>query len=218
MFKSLTAFLTKVASRLGGIAWATKSGLKGKDLHGDVWLAASDIEEKRGHPVDFEDAVDQEMVISRVYWKLKGERDWQLDGAVRLDAEVEDNSSWADRIAEVVSMDPVAVSARRESATREEILLDMSFSQAAAYVAVLTYFKSDRKRICAHMAIGKTTLSDRLIRAGMVVRRQPSLFDGIHSFEGEFMPALGRGRRPVVPELTEMDQAALELEPEMMAA
>lgn len=209
MLKLLTAFLSKVASRLGGIAWATKSGLKGKDLHGNVWLAASEIEQHRGHPVNFEDTTDQELVMSRVYWTLKRERDWRLDGAVSLDAECEENSSWAERIPETISMEPEAVLARRESATREEQRLAAKFSQAVAYLILLRNFKGDRKRVCTYLAIAKSTLSDRMIRAGKVANRQNSLFDGHHVIDDDFKPPPGRALLLQTIDVTEADQVSL---------
>ena len=192
MFKFLTSFLTKMAGRLGGMAWASKSGRKGKDLHGDVWLAASEIEEKRGHPVDFENPVDQELLMSRVYSLLKKERDGRLASAVSLDAECEQNVSWGDRIPETTSMDPISVWSRRDAESREEKKLAASFSQAAAYVVVFSRFKSDQNRICDYLAIARQTLSRRLLRASQIVASQPSLFDGIHSIGEDFMPLPGR--------------------------
>jgi hypothetical protein len=192
MFEFITSFLAKVAGRLSGIARATKSGLRAKDLHGDVWIAASEIGEERGRPIDLQDPSDQELVLTRVYNQNRRQRDWRLHYAASLDAEVEDGMRLSEQIGEVVSTDPVVVLTRRASAIEEDARLARNYTQSAAYTVALANFESDRPRFSTHLVISVGALNQRMTKADEVVRRQESLFDGFEIIEPTFMPLPGQ--------------------------
>lgn len=209
MFEFLTSFLTKVAGRLSAIARATRSGLNAKDLHGDVWIVASEIGDKRGRPVDFRDPSDQELVLARVYSQNRKLRDGRLHFAVSLDAENEEGLKWSERIGESVTSDPVAVLTRRAKAIEEDVGIARNYSQYAAYTVALTNFDSDPPQLSAHLAITVGTLKQRMSKAVEVVERQNSMFDGFEEIDPAFKPLAGR--EPVAKEEVTIEAAQRKL-------
>lgn len=210
MFEFLTSFLAKVAGRLSGIARATKSGLSAKDLHGDVWIAASEIGEKRGRPVNLQDPADQELVLSRVYSQTRKLRDWRMHYAASLDAENEDGLRLSERIGEAVTTDPLDVLTRRATAIDEDARLARNYTQSAAYTVALANFESDRPKFSTHLAITVGALNQRMTNAEEVVRRQESIFDGYEVIDSDFTPLAGQHRVPVVVADVAMGQAELQ--------
>jgi hypothetical protein len=209
MLEFLTSFLARAASRLTRIAKATKSNLRAKDLHGDVWIAASEIGDKRGRPVDFGDPYDQELVFARVYSQNRKLRDGRLHFAVSLDAENEEGLRWSERIGESVSSDPVAVLTRRAKTIEEDVGIAGNYSQYAAYTVALTNFDSDPPRLSAHLAISEGALKQRMSKAVEIVERQNSMFDGFEEIDPAFMPLAGR--EPVAKEEVTIEAAQREL-------
>lgn len=210
MFEFLSSFLAKVAGRLSGIARSTKSGLSAKDLHGDVWIAANEIGEKRGHPVNLQDPADQELILSRVYSQTRKLRDWRMHYAASLDAENEDGLRLSERIGEAVTTDPLAVLTRRARMIDESNWLAGSHSQAAAYVTALRNFHGDRPGLSTHLAISVHALGSRMDRAFEVVERQKSILDSYEIIEDTFMPLAGQQCFPIVVVHLEAGQAELQ--------
>jgi hypothetical protein len=195
MFRFFASFLTKMASRFKGIAYATKSGLTDKDLHSDAWIAANEISEKRGREVDFSDPDDQELVLSQVYKQSMRQRDWRLRTAIRIDQDRESDDGaikWSERLPAHASSDPLVSLLLQESAFGADVMLTSSYSQAAAYVVVFVHFKNNREEVCSYLAISDGTLSRRVTFAADTVRVQPSLFDRIERIGASFMPQPGR--------------------------
>jgi hypothetical protein len=209
MFEFLTSFLEKVSGRLSRIAWSAKINLRAKDLHGDVWIAASEIGEKRGRPIDFRDPADQELVLARVYSQNRRLRDGSLYHAVSLDAENDEGLRWSERIGESVSSDPVAVLTRRAKAIEEDVGIARNYSQYAAYTVALTNFDSDPPLLSAHLAISEGALKQRMSKAVEIVERQNSMFDGLEEIDPAFMPLAGR--EPVAKEEVTIEAAQREL-------
>jgi hypothetical protein len=210
MFEFITAFLAKVAGRLSGIARATKSGLRAKDLHGDVWIAASEIGEKRGRPIDLQDPADQELVLTRVFNQNRKQRDWRLHYAASLDAEVEDGMRLSEQIGEVISTDPLAVLTRRATAIEEDASLARNYTQSAAYTVALGNFENDRPRFSRYLAISVGALNQRMTKAEEIVRRQESLFDGFETIDDDFMPLAGQHIVAAVKLNVEMIQSEMQ--------
>ena len=195
MFRFFASFLTKMASRFKGIAYATKSGLTDKDLHSDAWIVANEISEKRGREVDFSDPDDQELILSQVYKQGMRQRDWRLRSAIRIDQDRESEDGaikWSERLPAHASSDPLVSLLLQESAFDAEVMLTSSYSQAAAYVVVFVHFKNDRQLVCAYLVMSDRTLARRVASAANTVKVQPSLFDGIKKIHKSFMPLPGR--------------------------
>jgi hypothetical protein len=210
MLKRFSAFVKNATSRFRRIASSIGGNLTSKDLHGEAWLAAEEISQKRGHSIDFADTADQELVLNRVYWSAKGQRDWQLASAYSIDDDREGATPWADRLAAPISATPLEILLQREATGISDSAIAASYSQAAAYNVALTNFDSDRPRLCAHMLITGVTLEHRMNRAFEVVRRQNSLFNGRQVIDSGFIPLAGRHRAPVVVADVAINQAKLQ--------
>jgi hypothetical protein len=75
MIETFAAFLRDAASRFGGIARRLRGQIKPAELHADAWILAAEIGEKRGKEINFADPTDRELILSRLYWNAKDQRD-----------------------------------------------------------------------------------------------------------------------------------------------
>lgn len=187
-----TRFLIKVQNRLARIAYASRSDMSGTDLQGDVWIAAHEITQRRGYEIDFRDESDQELILSKVYSLARRQNDWRLRTSLSIDAEYEGTLSWAERLPEKISTDPISVLLGRELEVDQAKKLRLSYSQAKAYIVVLGRLDNDRHRLSAYLVISLTTLQQRIARAIETALRQPSLFEGYEQIENDFAPLAGR--------------------------
>jgi hypothetical protein len=210
MLEAVSLFVAKVATRLNGIAFATRSGLKGPELHGEVWLAAADLSQRRGRDIDFANHADQELVLSRVYTELRRQQDGRLHFAACLDEECDDGLRLGERVAGLESHDPAVALEQREIAMEQDEKLANSYSQAAAYIVVCSQFQNDRRRISAHLAILSSTLAARIDRAIAIYHAQSSLFDGIHVTTAQFVPMPGRRYVDLTSQHLKAEQCAWE--------
>ena len=202
MFKGFTEFMARIAKRLSAIAYSTRSGRKGRDLQGDVWVAAAEFEEHHGRDVDFENRIDQEDVLNRVYWNARRERDWKLEGSLSLDLEEDEGFSLAERLPGRADADPVIALEDQQVAAANVATIRNCYSQATAYVVVFASFDDNRRQISAYLAIVTSTLRARVRRANELVKVQASLFDGIHKVADDFMPMPGiRRAQPATVEV-----------------
>ena len=196
MFGFFQTFLKAMANRFRRIARATKNELSVDDLHNDAWILAQEIGEKRGHDIDFSNPEDADLIIAALHVRNVKRGDWHMRGAVRIDQQDDDDDTpsakWVDLLPAPASSDPLASLVLKESSVNEETLLAQSYSQASAYVRVFVHFKNDRREVCAYLVIHETTLRSRVTSAAETVKRQPSIFDGVHRIEESFMPPPGR--------------------------
>lgn len=192
MFKVFSAFLKDAASRFNRIARGLRGQIKPSDLHADAWMLAAEIGEKRGKEIDFSDTADQELVMNRVFWNVKNQRDWRLASAFSIDDDQEGRTSWADRLAAPISSAPLEILLQREASAVTDAIVAASYSQAKAYNVSLANFKSDRARLCAHLLITVRTLDLRMNSAYEIVRRQHSLFNGHQVIASDFIPLAGQ--------------------------
>ena len=192
MLEFFSVFLKDAASRFKRIARSVRGHIKPDELHTDAWIVAAEIAEKRGREIDFSDPADQELVLNRVYWNVKDQRDWRLEAAYSIHEDREGTTPWADRLTAPISASPLEILLSREAAATDGAALAASYTQAAAYDVVLTNFNSNRPKLCAHLLITDRTLEDRMSRALEVVRRQESLFNGHQTIDRDFVPPAGR--------------------------
>jgi hypothetical protein len=187
------AFTTKLASSFRRIAYGTGVETVG-DLHGEAWIIANEISEKRGWAINFADEVDQQLIMARLYVLKVIRRDRNLLNAVQVDQEYEFEHGplrLIDRLAAPPSTDPLAQLLDREENRARQKALAESYSEASAYLRTFTRFQQDRKRICAHLCITDQTLSKRIERATETYHIQKSLFDRKEKIGGRFMPQAG---------------------------
>jgi hypothetical protein len=195
MIRIFEAFLDKMKAAFRRIAGATRHEMTVGDLHGDAWLVAHEIGERRGREIDFANPEDQELVLGAVHVRNVKRGDWKMRRAVRIDQEPENEDAvikWSERLPARASSDPLVSLLARESSLKTEELLAASYSQAAAYVMVFVRFKNDRSAVCAYLVLSDGTLARRVTSAAASVRVQPSLFDYVERIHDEFMPQPGR--------------------------
>jgi hypothetical protein len=187
------AFLMKMASSFRRIAYGAKVEEVG-DLHGEAWIIASEIEERRGWAIDFSDHADQQLIIGRLYVLKVIRRDRNLLGALQVDQDDESEDGaprLIDRLQAAPSSDPLAQLLAREDDREREKTLANSYSQAAAYLQTFTRFGQDRKRVCAYLCISRFSLYKRITNATDTYHRQKSLFDRKVKIGSRFMPQAG---------------------------
>ena len=202
MHRFFSLFLEKMKNSFRSIVRATRHEVTVGDLQSDAWVVAHEISERRGHPVDFSDPADQDLVIRGVNRNNVRRGDWHMRKSVRIDEEREGEDGaikWSERLAATSTADPLKFLLKREAAHENDAKLDASYSQAAAYVRVFARFKYNRQEVCSHLTISDSTLVCRVAIAEAVVAVQPSLFDGKHRIGPKFLPPPGRvyAARPV---------------------
>ena len=210
MFHLFTVFLKDAANRFNRIARSLRGQIKPGDLHADAWMVAAEIAEKRGWEIDFSNPADQDLVLNRVFWSVKNQRDWRLASAFSIDDDQEGRTSWADRLAAPISSVPLDILLQREAATVTDAIVAACYSQARAYTVALANFRSDRTRLCAHLLITDRTLDLRMNGAYEVVRRQHSLFNGYQVVDSGFIPLAGQHRTPIIIASITPSQAELQ--------
>jgi hypothetical protein len=209
MFKIFSTFLKDAATRFNRIARSLRGQIKPGDLHADAWMVAAEIAEKRGWEIDFANPSDQDLVMNRVFWNVKNQRDWRLASAYSINDDQEGRTPWADRLPALASTSPLEILLDREASAITDSALEASYSQAAAYTIALVNFKSDRPTLCAHLLISGNALDHRMNRAFEVVRRQESLFNGYQVIASDFTPLAGQLRAVMMVSHLEPEQAEL---------
>lgn len=192
MFKFFSVFLKDAATRFTRIARSAGGHIKPEDLHAEAWIVAAELSEKRGREIDFADPVDQELVLNRIYWKIKDQRDWRLESAYSIDDDREGATPWADRLPAPSSTIPLQILLQQEETAAADARLAACYSQAAAYLVALANFNDDKATLCRHLVISYPALQQREHKAMAIVIRQSSLFDGIEIIDPAFKPAAGR--------------------------
>ena len=126
---------------------ATRHEVTEGDLQSDAWAVAHEISGRRGHPVDFSDPADQDLVIRGVNLNNVRRGDWHMRKSVRIDEEREGEDGaikWSERLAATSTADPLKFLLKREAAQENDAKLAASYSQAAAYVRIFARFKYNR--------------------------------------------------------------------------
>lgn len=195
MHQFFNLFLAKMKSSFRSIARAARHEVTEGDLQSDAWVVAHEISERRGHPVDFSDSADQDLVIRAVNLNNVRRGDWHMRKSVRIDEERDGEDGavkWSEKLAASSTADPLKFLLKREVARENDAKFAASYSQAAAYVRIFARFKYDRREVCAYLVVADKTLANRVTAAAAVVGVQSSLFDGIHRIGPKFLPPPGR--------------------------
>lgn len=215
MFEKFAAFLAKMAVKFRWISRETKNEFSPEDLHQDAWVLAYSIGEERGRPIDFGDPADQDLVMAALYVESVKRGDWKMRRSTRIEQEPEHDGGV--KLAEVLpareSSDPLIALLAREAAMGAQALLNASYSEAAAYVITYDNLGFDRDRVCQHLAITVDVLRRRINSAGVTVREQDSMFDGIERIPADFLPEQGKVYVAKKVDIREAGQLAWEFEP-----
>ncbi|WP_156226377.1 hypothetical protein [Herbaspirillum chlorophenolicum] len=170
-----------------------------EDLQNSAWIIAAEISEKQQKQINFEDADDQDRLLTTLYGRSVKGRDRATRYAVRLDQTKEGADEDLPPLIEMLpgpaNADPFQSLLEQEELKMDLIALDealaATFSQAVAYAISLEKFQ-DIESLGSFLALTKATLTQRISRATYSVRIQSSLFDGIERISRSFMPKAGR--------------------------
>ena len=205
---SRRADLSRIARKSGGEHSADDAGV-------EAWLIASDIERKRGFPIDFSNREDQDLLLSWLYRELVSFSERTVRFAVKLDRHWQEDSEYFTNSLEGLLVAPdqfdplLQLQAKQEQSAALE-LVKRSYSQAAAYVILLCRCDWDLEAVAGYLRLVASTVKNRLLASGVHMRFQPSLFDKIQTVEQDFAPTVARGtvRSPV----QELGQCQLALQ------
>lgn len=189
---TFSEFLERHAGALRSIARKAGPEISADDLQQDAWLIATEIEARRGHPIDFSDPKDQSTVLSWLTSKFLKFTSKKLKNAVRLDADEDSDSSISRTLAGSDSDNPLNQLMRheQEAASVERIppLVRKSYSQASAYTLLLSKFDGKKSAVAKLLGMTLETFRRTFLRANVWISVQPSLFDGLVQVATDFMP------------------------------
>lgn len=194
----IAQFFNDRAADLRQIARGTKGEIEVSEVESEAWLAAVEIEKKRGYRIDFTDAADQQTLLARLYNRLVKYAEKHIRYAVKLDTDWdrEESTAFGAVLARLLTApttaDPLVQLQQRQDSKEVAVAVQRSYSQASAYVILLTRFEWEAKELADHLRISVTTLKLRLKRSGVTVKVQPSLFDGIEIICPDFLPLILR--------------------------
>ena len=141
----LSNFLSTRRSDLRRIAARTCGEHTVEDVSGESWLIAQEISRKRGLPIDFLNADDQELVLSWLHCRLVRFADKSVRFAVKLDKDWDNQDSEAaiNALARLLTapeqFDPLVRMLDEEEKFDPLSLVRHSYSQASAYVIPVSY-------------------------------------------------------------------------------
>jgi len=202
----LSNFLSTRRSDLRRIAARTCGEHTVEDVSGESWLIAQEISRKRGLPIDFLNADDQELVLSWLHCRLVRFADKSVRFAVKLDKDWDNQDSEAaiNALARLLTapeqFDPLVRMLDEEEKFDPLSLVRHSYSQASAYVILLHRFNWDLDSLAEHLQLVTATVRSKVTVSGVHMRNQPSLFDRICSIDLNFIPTIAR-RIPRAPEV-----------------
>nr|WP_295074710.1 hypothetical protein [uncultured Roseateles sp.] len=195
---SYQAFIIQRAAEIRRIARQTCGEHTAEDVQVEAWLIAERISTKRGFSINFSHRADQEQVLAWLYNHLVKYADKQIRYAVKLDKDwdKEDADAAVHAMARLLtapdSFDPAVMLLRQEDEPDPLGLSKHSYSQASAYVILLSRFDWDAEELAVHLCIVVHTLRARLRWFGAWTRWQGSLFDGVQTIPLDFEPTKAR--------------------------
>lgn len=155
---------------------------------------------------------DQDQLLAWLHNRLVKYADKMMRYATRLDHGKDEEGEQAGNVlaqllAAPLESDPEV---RRLLVEESESLMQRarkSYSQATVYLLLLVRLHGDVAGLARHFRIGAATLLQRIRRLALLVRIQPSLFDGIECIDPEFQPLPGRTLKRAATSRPEVNQA-----------
>ena len=199
-------FLFLINPDLKRIARQSKGEITLEELESEVIIAISDFEVKYECDFDYLSFTDKDWLCKRLYFKFVKRIDYKLKHAHRIDQELEnaDGSSWINELPAKETSDPLQCALFEESNREIEQLLADSYSEAKAYVITFDHFNQDKTDLSTFFNITRSTLNNRVNRALLHVRLQPSIFDGVDKIDKSFFPLSGVKKNKNYPKLNPM--------------
>ncbi len=208
-FEAISQFFRKRATAVRRILGATRGEVELPELQSEAWIAAEAIGRKRGYPFDFNDLADQETLLGRLYNHLVRFADKTVKFAIKLDTDWDKDESksagatLARLLAAPESSDPLLSLTQTEDGDEVLAALQLSYSQATAYVLLLRRFHWQAQDLAEHLKLAIDSLRRRFRMAAFTVQCQPSLFDGLARLDPDFVAS---PRRPIsTPHKTYLD-------------
>lgn len=187
-------FLDASRGDLRRIAARTRGEMSVEDLSSESWLIGIEIGRKRGWPIDFRDLDDQHTLLAWLHNRFVKYAEKTFRHASRLDQDRshEDSEHIGSALARVLTApletDPAMRRRAQDEMSEFADVVRRSYSEASAYVVLLMRVDWDAADLAAMLWIGVDTLRKRLRASGLLVRIQPSLFDGINEIDADFLP------------------------------
>ena len=185
-------FLETRRGDLRRIAAQTRGELSVDELASESWLVAIEIGQRRQWPFDFADEDDQDTLFAwmhnrfvkyaekAVRYAIRLDRDWDNEDGERAGATL------ARLLTAPLQSDPQVAQQAHEEQHELFSIVRHSYSEAAAYVLLLIRVDWHIEDLAALLWVGLSALRQRLKKAGLLARVQPSLFDGIDVIDSDF--------------------------------
>ncbi len=164
------------------------------DLVQEAWVVAIEIGASMEEPFDFSNLEHQEHLLAKMYVRFVRYAEKTVRYAVKLDRGWEDpgEDTVGAALSRVLSSpdadDPLVRGVLEDQAAELMDMVRGSYSQAAAYVILLTRVEWDLGDLADLLWVGRDTVRRRLGRAAAWVAVQPSCFDGVEAIPEDFQP------------------------------
>lgn len=210
-------FRTNRRSDLARIARATGGEHTADDLLSESWIVAAQIEHRRGWAFDWDSEEDQDTLLGWLHCEVVRYADKSVRYAVKLDQGWDDDESerTGNALAKMLTAPPESDPSLRRQAHDDSFellaVVQRSYSQASAFAVMLVRLEWDWADLAKQLWIGVPALRDRVRAAGLLVRVQPSVFDGVERIPADFEPQAKRKPPRQLRLPLESPQAGLDL-------
>lgn len=200
--EAFSDFIRLRRSDLRRIACQTRGESTFEDVCSEAYVIACDIKEKQGCALDLKAQEDQELLLGWLYNKLVKFVEKNVRYAVKLDKfwDTEESELWAHALerflAAPATADPLIQICEKESAIDHLSLIQHSYSQTTAYLILLNRFNWSLELLANHLQVMTLTVRKRILASSLLIKIQPSLFDGIAHIASDFIPLVARKQTP----------------------
>jgi hypothetical protein len=187
-------FVRDRRSDLRRISNATQGEMEVDDLVSEAWLLAEEIADRSGEPFDFSNPAHQEQLLSWMGARFVKFADKTVRYAIKLDRGWDDaedlsaGAALAKALSGPESDDPLVRALSFDRAEEMMAAVRGSYSQAAAYVILLSRVEWEIGDLADLLWVGRDTARRRLGRSVETLSAQPSCFDGVDEIPTDFQP------------------------------
>ena len=212
-----TDFTRARASDLRRIASHTRGEYTFDDVCQEAWLTIMRIHERRGVPPDLYSPIDQNEILGWLYNEVVKFPDKSIRYAVKLDKDWDNDDSDAlinilERfLAAPEESDPLVQMLREEDQFDPLSLITHSYSQTAAYIILLQRFNWNLQLLANHLHQVADTVRRKILASSVLMKIQPSLFDGITQIALDFIPLASKKLDRITINNTPCGQLAWQL-------
>lgn len=209
----LDVFMLQHEERLQECRREARGQLSGDELLSEAFLAAHELGEQQGQPLDLRNPLDADLLLEGLLRRARRlgryRRGLSLDAAVD-GGEEGDSLACIDLARGPEAWEPfMALLAQDELPEDAFARLQASYSQAAAYLILLERHGWCAEALAQAFRVGATVLLGRFQSAHAWLYRQPSIFDGVERVPEDFLAWYGRQRPARVAAVTWGEQQSL---------